>query len=256
MSHETEYHDSMIKMLELIWGDGYMAPGGTGNVARMFAGIDTHGKRVLDIGCGIGGPALDMVRLHGVDVVGIDLESQLVDRANKDAHAAGLGDRATFQTVKLGPLPFAGNSFDIVTSSGAITQAPNKKDIFEECMRVLRPGGSVTCYEWMRSDREYSEDMLYWFKMEGLTYTLETLDGYGQILRDCGFADVKTTDASDWYRDEARREYELIKGKLYTRMVELLGQQDADHFVENWRAMVVVCDAGEMRQGYFRGTRP
>jgi hypothetical protein len=38
-------------------------------------------------------------------------------------------------------------------------------------------------------------------------------------------------------------------------MVELLGQSDADHFVEDWRAMVVVIDKGEMRQGYSRGRR-
>jgi hypothetical protein len=39
-------------------------------------------------------------------------------------------------------------------------------------------------------------------------------------------------------------------------MVELLGQSDADHFVEDWRSMVVVIDKGEMRQGYCRGRRP
>jgi len=39
-------------------------------------------------------------------------------------------------------------------------------------------------------------------------------------------------------------------------MVERLGQKDADHFVENWRAMLVVCEKGEMRQGYCRGRRP
>jgi hypothetical protein len=39
-------------------------------------------------------------------------------------------------------------------------------------------------------------------------------------------------------------------------MVDLLGQQDADHFVENWRAMVVVIESGEMRQGYCRGQKP
>lgn len=32
--------------------------------------------------------------------------------------------------------------------------------------------------------------------------------------------------------------------------------KDADHFVENWRAMVIVCEAGEMRQGYCRGRTP
>jgi hypothetical protein len=98
--------------------------------------------------------------------------------------------------------------------------------------------------------------MLYWFKVEGLTYALETLESYAQHLENVGFVDVASEDASDWYREEARREHDLLKGKLYPRMVELLGQADADHFVEDWRAMVVVIDKGEMRQGYSRGRRP
>jgi len=65
-----------------------------------------------------------------------------------------------------------------------------------------------------------------------------------------------TTDASYWYRAEARREYALIKGELYEPMVGLLGREVADHFVEGWRALVVVCDSGEMRQGYCRGRKP
>ena len=56
MSHEIEYNDAMMKMLELIWGEGFMAPGGTGNVDKMVEGLDLQGKRVLDIGRGIGGP--------------------------------------------------------------------------------------------------------------------------------------------------------------------------------------------------------
>ena len=98
--------------------------------------------------------------------------------------------------------------------------------------------------------------MLYWFEKEGLTYALETLESYAQVLRQVGFVDIHSRDATDWYRDKAREEYELMKGELYPRMVELLGQADADHFVENWRAMVIVIDSGEMRQGYSRGRRP
>jgi len=125
-----------------------------------------------------------------------------------------------------------------------------------ECYRVLKPGGHLTCYEWMKSGHEYSDDMYYWFKMEGLTYALNTLDEFAGIIRDSGFADIVMTDASGWYRKEARREYESIKGDLYPRMIELLGQADANHFVENWRAMVIVIENGEMRQGYCRGRRP
>lgn len=256
MTHESEYHDNMVRMLEFIWGEGYMAPGGPGNVARLLEGTRPAGRRILDIGCGIGGPAMDMARLHGAEVVGIDLEAPLIERATAAAKRAGLGGSCTFRHVEPGPLRFADASFDIVVSSGAVTQTEDKTAMFAECYRVLRPGGFFSCYEWMRSTRDYSDDMRYWFRMEGLTYALETLEQYGDRLRAAGFEDVELADASDWYRKEARREYELIRGDLYETLVELLGQDDADHFVENWRAMVVVCESGEMRQGYCRGRRP
>ena len=47
MGHEVEYDDSMMKMMELIWGDGFMAPGGTENVDSMVNGVDIRGRRVL-----------------------------------------------------------------------------------------------------------------------------------------------------------------------------------------------------------------
>jgi len=256
MTHEDEYHDNMVTMLELIWGEGYMAPGGPGNVTKMLDGFDTQGKRILDIGCGIGGPAMEMANTHGADVVGIDLESPLVDRANGYAKSRGLQDRCTFQTVEAGPLPFNDQSFDIVISSGAFTQIEDKAEILGESLRVLRPGGYLSCYDWLKSDAEYSDDMLYWIKMEKLTFALETLHGYKAQFTEAGFVDVTAADATDWYRAEARREYDLVRGELYPRMVELLGQSDADHFVEDWRSMVVVIDKGEMRQGYCRGRRP
>ena len=63
----------MVAMLELIWGEGYMAPGGPGNVARLLDGIETRGKRILDVGCGIGGPALEMIETFQPHVVLIDV---------------------------------------------------------------------------------------------------------------------------------------------------------------------------------------
>lgn len=257
MSHENEYDENMVTMLELIWGNGYMAPGGPGNVARLLHGIDTADKRILDIGCGIGGPVFEMAKTHGAEVVGIDLEAPLIERAKQDARKHGLSDRCTFQTVEVGALPFDDCTFDVVISSGAFTQIADKSGILSESLRVLRPGGALRCYDWLKpAGDKYSEDMLYWFKVEGLTYALETLESYALHVETAGFVDVVSEDASDWYRKQARREYKLIKGDLYPRMVELLGQADADHFVENWRAMVVVIDKGEMRQGYSSGRRP
>ena len=254
--HVDEYPEGMVALLELIWGKGYMAPGGPGNVARMLNGIDTHGKRLLDIGCGIGGPAFEMARAYGAFVTGIDLEAALVERARASARELGLETQCAFRTVEPGPLPFADESFDIVVSAGAFTQTADKPAMLREAFRVLAPGGHLSCYDWLRGDDgDYSDDMRYWFELEGLTYAMVTLDTYREQFQDAGFVDVVAADATDWYRQEARREYELMSGPLYTRLVDLLGRDEADRYVEDWRAMVVVIDKGEMRQGYCRGRR-
>ena len=76
------------------------------------------------------------------------------------------------------------------------------------------------------------------------------------ILRDVGFHNAEVDDRSDWYRVEARREYEKLRTSLYPQLLERIGREEADHFVENWRAMVVVCEKGEMLQVYSRGQKP
>ncbi len=254
--HTNEYYDAMITMLELIWGDGFMAPGGEGNVANMVQHLDLPDRLVLDIGCGIGGPACALARDYGARVIGIDLEAPLVERATRRAQKLGLSESVKFQTVAAGPLPFPDDTFDVVLSSGAFTQMEDKLGMFRDCLRVLKPGGVLTCYDWMRTDAEYSEAMLHWFEVEGLTYAMATLEEHGKLLHEAGFEDIELRDASEWYGAEVAREYERMKGPLFPKMVELMGKEDADHFLEDWRAMVEVCQSGEMRQGYYRGRKP
>lgn len=256
MTHEIEYPDEMIAMLEIIWGPGFMAPGGEGNIANLVEGLDVRDKKVLDIGCGIGGPAFLLAEKYGAHVVGIDIEPELIERAQRRARELGIDSRCEFLLVEPGPWPFADESFDLVASSGVIMQIDDKQQIFEEALRVLKPGGAITAYDWMKPEREYSEEMLYWFKMERLTYSMKTFAEYEALLRDAGFVDVELADRSDWYRRKVADEYEQIRTDLYPIMLESLGKEEADHFVENWRAMMVVCEKGDVFQGYYRGQKP
>lgn len=254
--HQDEYHDAMIDMLELIWGEGFLIPAGPENVRRIVAGLDLRDKRVLDIGSGIGGPALMLAGEMGARVVGIDLEGPLVARARSYGEAAGLGERVEFRQVTVGPLGFDDATIDVVYSSGVFTQVEDKLGMFKEVFRVLRPGGVLTCYDWMKGDEPYSEDMRYWFKLEGLTYAMETLEAHGRILRDAGFADIELKDDQQAYRDLCHREYDEVQGPLKARMIEMLGREQQEHFLENWRAMVVVLDKGEVRPGFYRARKP
>jgi ubiquinone/menaquinone biosynthesis C-methylase UbiE len=256
MTRDIEYGDAMTNMLELIWGDGFMAPGGEGNIAIMVDGLDLEGRRVLDIGCGIGGPAFVLASKYGANVVGTDVEPQLIEDARVRAEKLGLSSSCEFVKVDPGPMDLPDNSFDVVFSSGVVMTIDNKEEIFAEAFRVLKPGGILTVYDWMKPEGEYSEDMHYWFKMERITYSMKTFDEYESMLRDAGFVDIELQDRSEWYRQKVQEEYEQIKTELYPRMLEVLGKEEADHFVENWRSMVVVCTNADVYQGYYRGRKP
>jgi len=256
MTDDIEYHDEMIAMLEIIWGPGFMAPGGEGNIANLLEDLDIQNKRVLDIGCGIGGPAFVFAEKYGANVVGIDIESELIARARKHAKDLEIDSRCEFILVEPGPMPFPDGSFDFVLSSGVIMQIEDKPQVFAEALRVLKPGGVLSSYDWMKPDREFSDDMRYWFKMERLTYDMKTFAEYETLLRDAGFIEIQLSDRSDWYRRKVRKEYEQIQEELFPRMVKSLGRQEAEHFVENWRSMMVVCEKGDVFQGYYRARKP
>jgi phosphoethanolamine N-methyltransferase len=256
MTREIEYPDEMIAMLEIIWGPGFMAPGGEGNIANLLEELDVRDKRILDIGCGIGGPAFVLAEKYGAYVVGIDIEPELIERARQRAQELEIDSRCEFLLVEPGPMTFPDESFDVVLSSGVIMQIEDKQQLFAEVLRVLKPGGVLTSYDWMKPEGEFGDDMRYWFKMERLTYDMKTFEEYEGLLRDAGFTEIQMSDRSDWYRWKVKDEYEQIRTELYPRMVEALGKKEADHFVENWRAMKVVCEKGDVFQGYYRARKP
>jgi hypothetical protein len=69
---ETEYTDDFAAGLELMWGQGFMSPGGPEEAGLIVQGLNLQGKEILDIGSGLGGPSICLVSQHGAGrVVGI-----------------------------------------------------------------------------------------------------------------------------------------------------------------------------------------
>ena len=68
-----EYDGDMIALLEAVWGEGFMSPGGTGEVDLFLQAVDLKGATVLDIGCGLGLLGFYLVE-RGLDlpIIGVD----------------------------------------------------------------------------------------------------------------------------------------------------------------------------------------
>ena len=145
-----QYAKDFTDALQFMWGEGFLSPGGPEEVAEMVAGIDVSDKRVLDIGSGLGGVDILLATKHGAaQVIGIDVEEQLVESARALISAKGLMERVTFQLVVPGPLPFPDASFDVVFSKDAMVHIADKAALYAEVLRVLKPSGWFTAADWL-----------------------------------------------------------------------------------------------------------
>ena len=103
-----EYDGGMLALLQLIWGDGFLSPGGADELGRLFEGIDIRGRKVLDIGCGLGAIDELLITQYGASsVVGIDVDPALLEGLLARVGRAGLGSRIRGVKVEPGKLPFA-----------------------------------------------------------------------------------------------------------------------------------------------------
>jgi ubiquinone/menaquinone biosynthesis C-methylase UbiE len=105
------------------------------------------GCRLLDVGCHSGQLALLAAR-DGVDVTGVDIAPNLIERAQARARAEGLNAR--FIEGDAEDLPFEDGSFDVVTSLVGAMFAPRPELVARELLRVCSPGGTIAMANWTR----------------------------------------------------------------------------------------------------------
>jgi ubiquinone/menaquinone biosynthesis C-methylase UbiE len=105
------------------------------------------GCQLLDVACGSGQVALWAAR-DGVNVTGVDLAPNLVQRANARARAEGLNAR--FLEGDAENLPFGDGDFDVVTSLVGAMFAPRPELVACELLRVCSPGGTIAMGNWTR----------------------------------------------------------------------------------------------------------
>lgn len=255
MSADELYHADLIGMLELVWGEGFLSPGGPDEIDRMLEGVSLAGRRVLDIGCGVGGVDRHLVVAHdAAHVTGIDVEATVLDLARRRAERDGLDERLEFVQVEPGPLPFADGSFDVVVSKDSIVHIPDKFALAAEVRRVLRPGGWFVASDWLIGhDGEPSPEMRAYIAAEGLDFGMASPARYEEALRAAAFTDVRLASRHEWYVDVARAELARMSGELYEPAVARFGREFVDHNVEIWSKMLVVLAKGEHRPTHLRG---
>lgn len=103
-----------------------------------------EGEDVVDLGSGSGMDAFFAALQVGAggSVVGVDFTAEQIEKSGRLAEEAGF-DRIEFRAGRIEELPLPDESCDCVISNGVINLAPEKKKVFAEAARVLRPGGRL-----------------------------------------------------------------------------------------------------------------
>jgi ubiquinone/menaquinone biosynthesis C-methylase UbiE len=100
-------------------------------------------ERVLDVGCGIGGPSRFLAKQFGCRVIGVDLTAEFVEVATMLARRTGLAEAVTYRQGNALELPFPDASFDLVWSQNAAMNIADRDRLYAEMRRVLRPNGKL-----------------------------------------------------------------------------------------------------------------
>jgi SAM-dependent methyltransferase len=131
-----------------------------------FAGVANHwqhgriepGQVVLDLGCGAGTDLLIAAQMAGPDgrAIGVDMTPAMLDHARRSAREMGL-ENVDLHEALIESLPLEDESVDVVISNGVVDLVPDKRAVFDEIDRVLRPGGRLQLADVV-IHREVSED--------------------------------------------------------------------------------------------------
>lgn len=116
--------------------------------------------RILDIGCGRGQQTLELARLGGGEVIGIDIDKAALSRLQQRIDRENLGDRITAIHTSLFDNGFDDHCFDLLWEEGVLHLLDASRS-FSECRRLLRPGGYLVMHEtivWFNSKRGTLKD--------------------------------------------------------------------------------------------------
>jgi SAM-dependent methyltransferase len=131
-----------------------------------------RGKRVLEIGCGIGTDTVNFARA-GADVTAIDLSDISADVARRRLEAYGLSDRATILVGNAEELPaiVAPQAFDLVYSFGVIHHSPHPGRIIEHVRRYMTAASELRLMVYARISYK-----LFWIMREEGTWDMSRID--------------------------------------------------------------------------------
>ena len=254
------YDEEFVELVEMVYGKGFLSQGSQTCVEKMVSDLQLDGRKVLDIGSGLGAPALYLAQQYPVDIIGAEPQEWMVKRANQNLKEAQerLKGSASFVVLRdpSNLQQFSDNEFDIIFSKEALLHVPLeiKKDFFREIYRVLKPGGKIVIMDWLHSSPNYSPNTKKMMEMDGVAFNLVTPSEYLDIFKNVGFADVEMENTSIEHAGFSQENIRTIK-KLASQIEAKFGKETYDYCIESWGYQRDAFQAQEIITAIFKATK-
>ena len=180
------------------------------------------GMHVADIGCGIGGPLVNIARATGARITGINFNSHQIRRGEDRVRHEGLDGSCAFLYADYMDVPLKDGTFDALYSFEAMCHAPNRPRAFHELCRLLKPGAEAAIVDWCLTDafdaaNSRHNDIRARIERTNATPELLTAGEYVEAVRSAGFEVIEAVDqqaecgnpATPWYMALQGRDFSL-----------------------------------------------
>lgn len=208
------------------------------------------GHRVLDVGCGVGGPAVRLAKATGTEVVGITVSQEQVRKATELAEAEGVAHLVRFQLADAMNLPFQDGEFDAAFALESVMHM-DRVGVLGQVRRVLRPGGRLVLTDEVLlapipAERKADEGILLRYMRSNLVRSLATPEGYPALLAEAGLVDGEILDVSaNVIEMTFRTLYQRAHENLQKILSDMGSQQsDVDEELQVWQRLAEIPEFG------------
>ena len=209
---------------------------------------------VLDLCCGLGGPARYLAYHHGCRVTGVDMNTDRLAGAVRLTERTKLQDRVLFHHANALQTGLADETFDVIVSQEAFCHIPDKKTLIAECVRLLKPGGRIV-YTDILARNSMTNEIRSRLENEMAFSELSTLEQYCHLLEEKGCQVVEVEDLSDDWAQILIDRLAMYRS-LKEQTVSSFGLAHFQKWDRTYSFFVDLYRSGELGGGRFVARKP